>query len=335
MWILSEDSMKALVVGGTGFIGSHIVRDLISKGIQVRILTRNTSINKGGHKGIELKYGDILDAVSLEGCTRDVDLVFSAFGILGQWGIPEHRYRDINTRGVKNLLERCIDSDIMQFIHISSAGVLGPLPAGIIADESFPFNPSNAYEMSKCEAEQHVLDYGKSHGIPFTIIRPEFVYGPGDTHVLGLFKAVKNRQFVLLGNGKSLLHPTYIDDLIKGIGLCTDNAAALGKTYLLAGARPINVQELTEIIAREFEVRSPSLKIPLLLANAASNIFELGAKVLSGFEPPLTKTRLKFFTENRAFSNQKAQAELKYDPKVDLREGVRRTIRWYRDNGYL
>ena len=92
--------MKALVAGGRGFIGQHIVKDLVSKGYQVRVLLRKESKNVHlKHEQIELKYGDISDIHSLKECTRDVDVVYSAFGILGHWGIPEQAYWDINKNG--------------------------------------------------------------------------------------------------------------------------------------------------------------------------------------------------------------------------------------------
>jgi nucleoside-diphosphate-sugar epimerase len=327
--------MKALVIGATGFIGHHIVNELISKGIQVKVLLRSTSdITHLAKKPVELAYGNIFDLNSLNEHTKNVDLIFSAFGILGQWNIPDQDYWEANTEAIKRILASCRNNNIKQFIHISSAGVLGPLPDGVAADESYPHNPSNIYERTKCEAEKEVLHYGETEGIPFTIIRPEFVYGPGDTHVLGLFRAIKTKRFVLLGNGQSYLHPTYIDDLIHGISRCIANQSAVGKTYLITGPRPYTVKELAMIIAEELGVRLLNIAIPLVLAHAAAKVLEFGARA-ARFEPPLTKTRVRFFTENRAFSNQKAQAELKYDPKVDFREGVRRTIRWYRDNGYL
>jgi dihydroflavonol-4-reductase len=327
--------MKALVIGGTGFIGSHIVKYLVSNSIDVRVLFRRKSnIGHLSDKHIEFKHGNISEVNSLREHTKDVDLVYSAFGILGQWGMPEQKYWEINTKGVKNLLESCLNRNIKQFIHISSAGVLGPLSDAVIADESFPYNPSNAYEKTKCEAEKEILNYGEKQGVPFTIIRPEFVYGPGDTHVLGLFKAIKAKRFVILGNGSSLLHPTYIDDLIQGIHLCTYNQNTVGEIFLITGDRPVTVKELAKTIAKELNVSLPEVKIPLLIANATANILELGAKI-ANFEPLLTRSRVKFFTENRAFSYEKARNELGYVPKVDFREGVKRTIGWYRENKYL
>jgi len=327
--------MKAFVTGGTGFIGSHIIDHLIRKGFQVRALVRNSSNTaRLMNRGIEFVYGDVLDRSSLKKHIGDIDLVFSAFGILGQWGMPEETYRDINTKGVKNLIESCLDSGIKQFIHISSAGVLGPLPDGVVADESFPYNPSNIYEETKCEAEKEIIGFAKREGLPFTVIRPEFVYGPGDIHVLGLFKAVQAGKFFILGNGRSLLHPTYIDDLIQGISLCTDNKAAIGKVYLITGENPIPVEDLATTIAEELGVSLPKIKIPLVVANIAAVLFEWGTKV-ADYEPLLTMSRVRFFTENRSFSCKKAGDELGYVPQVSVKDGVRRTVRWYRDNGYL
>jgi nucleoside-diphosphate-sugar epimerase len=326
--------MKAFVAGGTGFIGSHIVEHLILRNIHVKALIRNSSNTaRLRNREVEFVNGDVLDPSSLKKHLEGVDLVFSAFGILGQWGIPDKTYHDINARGVRILLESCLDSNIKQFIHVSSAGVLGPLPEGVVADESFPFNPSNIYESSKCEAEKEVISYGRK-GIPFTIIRPEFVYGPGDTHVLGLFKAIKAGRFVFLGNGERLLHPTYIDDLIQGVNLCTDNRNAIGKIFLITGEKPITVRELANIIADELGVHLTKIKIPLFFANTIAKAMEAVAKT-AGFEPMLTRSRVKFFTENRAFSYQKARTEIGYVPAVNFREGVRRTIEWYQENRYL
>jgi len=327
--------MKAFVIGGTGFIGNHIVKYLLSNGFEVRVLIRRKSnISHFSDKRIELKYGNISEIDSLREHTKDVDFVYSAFGILGQWEMPEQKYWEINTKGVENLLESCLNRNIKQFIHISSAGVLGPLLDGVIADESFPYNPSNVYEKTKCEAEKEILHYGEKQGIPFTIIRPEFVYGPGDMHVLGLFKAIKAKRFLLLGNGNSLLHPTYIDDLIQGIHLCTNNENAKGKIFLITGDKPITVKKLANTIAEELNVDLPKIQIPLFFANATANILESLAKIVS-FEPLLTRSRVKFFTENRAFSYQKAQNELGYVPKVDFREGVKRTVRLYKEKRFL
>jgi dihydroflavonol-4-reductase len=326
--------MVALVVGGTGFIGRHIVRKLASDGIRVRVLVRPGRPVVSMGPDVELVSGDIHDVDSLRACARGADLVFSAFGILGQWRCPKKRYWEVNSEGVRNLLRGCLQSGVRQFIHVSSAGVLGPLPGGVTADETFPFNPSNIYEKTKCQAEKNIRAFGERHRLPFTIIRPEFVYGPGDTHVLGLFRAIERRKFFIIGNGQSHLHPTYIDDLIRGIWLCVDNSDAFGQTFLITGGRSLTVEELATIMAEELGVCPRKWKIPLSVARLAACGLGIAGK-LAGAEPPLTPSRVRFFTENRSFTFEKARAGLGYAPRVDFREGAKRTIRWYRDHGYL
>jgi nucleoside-diphosphate-sugar epimerase len=171
--------------------------------------------------------------------------------------------------------------------------------------------------------------------VPFTIIRPEFVYGPGDMHVLGLFRAVRDKRFVILGSGETLLHPTYIDDLIRGICLCVGNEKAMGETFLMTGPTPLSVRMITEALSEELGVSLPAIRVPLGIANLAAVVFELAAGVTRGANPLLTRSRVKFFTENRAFAFRKAREELGYVPTTDFREGVRRAIDWYRKNGFL
>jgi nucleoside-diphosphate-sugar epimerase len=327
--------MKAFVAGGTGFIGSHIVKHLAKSGFLVKVLIRETS-NLSRLVGVNAAFvkGDILVPDSMRAQIKDSDLVICSVGVLGQWGIPDKVYWDINKRGVENLLESCVDSTIKQFVYLSSAGVLGPLPGGVLANESFPYNPSNIYEQTKCQAEESVINFCTRENIPYTIIRPEFVYGPEDTHVLGLFKAVQQRKFVFIGKGETLLHPTYIDDLIHGIHLCTRSEKAVGKIYFITGEKPITVKELVGIMAEELKVAPPNTKLPLSIAYLGARIMEWAGKLMK-FNPPLTKSRVRFFTENRAFSNEKAAAELGYTPQIDFRDGVKRTVRWYKDRHYL
>jgi len=282
--------------------------------------------------GVELVYGDITDMDSLKKAVEDVDVVYHLVGLLGQWGIPDKVYWDINFKGTENILKACINKNIKKFIHCSSAGVLGAIK-NPPADESYPYNPSNIYERTKAEAEKLILKYHHEQGLPVIIIRPEFVYGPGDMHVLGLFKAIQKKRFFIIGDGNSTLHPTYIDDLIHGLILCMDKQRAIGEIYIIAGERLVTVKELADIIAEELNVSLSKIHIPIWLANMCASALEKIGKI-SKFDPPLTKSRVKFFTENRAFRISKANIELGYKP-IQLMTGIKQSIDWYKENGYL
>ena len=170
--------------------------------------------------------------------------------------------------------------------------------------------------------------------IPWTVIRPEFVYGPGDTHVLPLFKAVISGNFVLINRGESYLHPTCVDDLVQGVELCIRNKKAVREIFNIVGQRYLTVRELAEIIYSTFydEMSSfHSLNKELLLFPAM--IFTAINKIL-GTDFPLSTSRVRFLTENRAADYKKARDVLGYKP-VSLDEGIRETERWYVKNGYL
>lgn len=327
--------LRVLVTGATGFIGSHLVERLLSMGYEVLCLVRKTSVlNNLRKQDIELVYGELTDNKSLKNqFNTDVDVVFHIAGILGEWGIPEEVYWKINVEGTKNILDLFIQTSIKRFVYCSSAGVLGPLEKPP-ADESFPLNPSNIYERTKAEAEKIVLAYYHEVGLPITIIRPEFVYGPRDMHTLGLFKTIQRGIFPIIGDGNTTLHPTYITDLIQGFELCIEKKRALGETYLIAGERYVTVRELTAKIAKVLGAHPPTIGIPIWLANMMGFIMETSAHIFN-FRPPLTRSRVKFFTQNRGCDISKARRELEYKPMVNLEEGIKKTVKWYRNNKYL
>ena len=330
-----ENELRVLVTGATGFIGSHLVERLLLREHEVLCLVRKTSVLKHLKKiDVKIIYGDLTDKKSLKNqLNTDADVVFHLAGILGEWGIPEEAYWKINVEGTKNTLDLFTQTDIKRFVYSSSAGVLGPLKKPP-ADENFPLNPSNIYERTKAEAEKIVLACYYATGFPITIVRPEFVYGQRDMHTLGLFKAIQKGMFQIVGDGNSTLHPTYIDDLIQGFELCIDKQRAIGEIYMIAGERYVTVRELTIKIAKALQVRPPTIDIPIWLANTMAFMMETSAHIFN-FQPPLTRSRVRFFTQNRGCDISKARRELGYEPMIILEEGLKRTVDWYRKNGYL
>ena len=322
---------KILVTGGTGFIGRHLVEALIKRGYTVRCLVRkNSDLQHLNNLGVEFVYGDMRDKASLLNAVQDVTIVFHLAGIIGKWGVPEELYWSIHVKGTELLLDSCIERMVKRFIYCSSAGVLGPIKKPL-ANEDYPYNPSNIYEKVKAEAEKMVLNCkGK---LDVTVIRPEFVYGPGDMHVLKLFDAIQKEKFYIIGNGESLLHPTYVDDLIQCFLSCLENKNTIGEVYLVVGETPVKVKDLVRIIAEELGVSPPEVHFPESFAFALAYLSEFLGRVFD-FNPPITLSQVKFFTQHRAFDGSKAKRDFGYKP-IELRQGVRQAIWWYRQNGYL
>jgi nucleoside-diphosphate-sugar epimerase len=251
--------------------------------------------------------------------------------MLGQSGVPESAYHQLHVEGTRHLLQAAAEASVERILYISSPGVLGPIN-GKAAEESAPLAPGNPYERSKAAAEKVVLAFA-GDGLPVVIVRPEFVYGPGDLHVLGLFKAVQRGIFFYIGGGQAVCHPTYIDDLVRGMELCLEKGRA-GEIYHIVGPQSVTFQEYGQTIAAVLGVRKPRLRIPERLALAGAWFLEGSAKI-TGITPPHSRTGVAFFSENRHFSWEKARQELGYEPQVDLAAGVQRTADWYRQKNLL
>ena len=139
---------------------------------------------------------------------------------------------------------------------------------------------------------------------------------------------------MVLGSGNIFYHLTYIDDLVEGFRLCGEVPAAAGRTYILAGGEVTTLNELMTLIAREAGVSPPTWKLPVWpfwLAGAACE----AVCVPLGIEPPIYRRRVDFFTKSRAFDISRARSELGYAPQVGLREGIQKTLTWYRERGWL
>src|SRR5439155_15496096 len=113
----------------------------------------------------------------------------------------------------------------------------------------------------------------EEEGLPVTVVRPGLVYGSGDLHLLGFFISIKKGLFRAIDGGKALLHPVYIDDLVAALLLCAERPQAPGRSYNIAGERPVTVRELATAIAHALGKELPAGSIPLWLANFASDLF--------------------------------------------------------------
>ncbi|NIO20024.1 MAG: NAD-dependent epimerase/dehydratase family protein [Candidatus Aenigmarchaeota archaeon] len=305
----------------------------LNRGHRVKALVRRTSPYQALEvDNVELVFGDLADGKSLRNACSNVDVIYNAAGLLGKWGVPAQQLHEVNVEGVKNLIEACIDTEPQYSLHLSAGGVTGPMRSHV-ADESYECRPSTTYEKTKLRGEQLALEMADKYGVPLSVVRPTFTYGPGDPHKFPLFKMVKKRAFVFIGNGMSTVHPVYIDDLIEGIEIVGEQQPR-GEIYIIGGDRPVTKRELIYTIADVLEVPRPKTHIPIALASLAARILEPAGKAFK-FEPPLTSSRIVMMTKNWGMSIEKAKRELGYKPKVDLLEGVRRTVAWYRRNNYL
>ncbi len=328
---------KIVITGASGFVGGALSRALAGDDVDLHALTLPTSnLQHVKHLPITWHVGDITRPKSLRHVFDGATAVIHAAGMLGEAGVPNATYRRINTEGTNNVLAEIAQSGSKpRIVYISSAGVLGPFhgqPGDPAPDENSPLAPSNPYEQSKAAAELVARSYITA-GLPVIIVRPEFIYGPGDLHVLGLFRSIQRRQFFYIGNGYNYCHPTYVGDMVDGL-LRVLNVGKPGEIYHIAGPRPITFRELAETIAAEVNVAPPWLALPrslVWLGAAASE--SVGSRL--GFSVPLSRTGVSFFSEDRRSTYTKAAEDLGYQPQVEIQEGVADSVAWYRENDLL
>jgi dihydroflavonol-4-reductase len=326
--------VKVLVTGATGFTGGHLARYLVSRGDAVRAVARHPSRAADlTAAGVEVVAGDLARRESLPPVMAGVEIVYNVAALYRQAGLPEATYRTVNAEAVGWLVEAAAKAGARRVVHCSTVGVHGDIEHPP-ANEDAPLRPGDTYQVTKLEGERLAAAAASAYGIELVIVRPSGIYGPGDRRLLKLFRGVARRRFVVLGDGKIFYHLTHVDDLVEGFRLAGTVPAAAGRTYILAGGDVTTLNELVAIIAREAGVRPLDVHLPVWPFWMAGAACEAVCAPL-GLEPPIYRRRVDFFTKSRAFDISRARAELGFAPAVDLSSGARRTLAWYRTQGWL
>jgi dihydroflavonol-4-reductase len=325
---------KILVTGASGFAGGSLARRLASHHPPLRVLVRDQArAGPLAALGLEVLHGDLSDRASLRDAMRGVDVVYHIAALYRQQGVEPGLFRDVNATAVQHLLDAAIDAGVSRFVHCSTVGVHGHIKQPPAAEDA-PFAPGDLYQQSKLEGEQIAARYMAEGRLPVTIFRPAAIYGPGDLRFLKLFRGIKRGRFPMIGDGQTLYHLVYIDDLVDGVVRCGTAEEAIAETFILAGPEYTTLNELVAVVAEELGVDPPRLRIPLAPVYAAAAVCEAVCRPLR-MEPPLHRRRVDFFTKSRAFDITKARRVLGYAPKVSIREGVARTAAWYAEQGLL
>ena len=327
--------MKVLVTGATGFTGGHLARRLRHHyGDTVTVLVRTPE--KGAvpaAEGFRVVVGDLSNPASLASACAGMDVVYNIAALYRTAGLPHSTYRAANATGVTLLIEAAAAAGVRRVVHCSTVGVHGDIEHPP-ANEDAPLRPGDIYQVTKVEGEHMAREAAAAAKIELVIARPTGIYGPGDRRLLKLFGGMARGRFVLLGDGEIFYHLTYVDDLCDGFRLCGTVPGAAGRTYILAGGEVTTLKTLIAITASVAGVRPPRLRLPVWpvwLAGAACEAI----CAPFGIEPPLYRRRVDFFTKSRAFDISRAKIELGFAPSVSLRDGIGRTLEWYRAHGWI
>jgi nucleoside-diphosphate-sugar epimerase len=328
--------MEVLITGGTGFVGAHLIRRLLARGHRVRSLDKNPGLFDAelSAAGATLLSGSVTDADIVDRAVAGCELVYHLASPFGDILQPDSVYWDIEVNGTRNVLQASEKHRVRRVVHCSTQGVHGIItdPPG---DEESPIAPRDYYCYSKVEGEQVCREFIEK-GMDVVVVRPTSVYGPGDIRGwLKLYRMVAHGWFLMIGNGRTLNHPVYVENLVDLFELVGASPVAKGRVYLAGDDEPVTLTALVRGVAAAVGSPVRIVRFPWYgIAWFGATTVEVISKAV-GIKPPVFRRRLSWFKTNRAFRIDRAKQELGYQPRVPLNEGLARTASWYKKAGYL
>lgn len=327
--------MKTLITGATGFIGSNLLNLLVSKGIRVFCVVRHPSrlsdLSLPTHLA-QVITGDLGSAPTFAKFPTSVDIVIHLAAVLGAWNKNEQSIMKTNVEITKCLLDWFSMSDSKQFIFLSTPGVQGF--GHRLARESDPYNPGTIYERSKVIAEEIIQNHDFRSGQNWTIIRPDFVYGPQDVRRIKLYKRIMKRRWIKIGKGSSVLRPTFVLDLCRAVFMCMGNPNAYSQVFNVAGPELITSDKYAEIIAQVLGVKLPPLRLPAFVIMMGAIAVEWIAR-MTNTHPLVTKSQVDFLTIDHGTDISKIRDLIGFTPITDFRSGMGETLAWMKGRGYI
>jgi nucleoside-diphosphate-sugar epimerase len=343
----------ALVTGAPGWLGTRLVETLVTGLPDVPALARplgerrvrcfvlrgaDAAALKAIGDRVEIVEGDLVDAESVAAFVAGAEgaTLFHAAGIIHPTRGTK-QFFEVNTEGTRRLVEAARLAKVRRMVHVSSNSPIGTNPTKQhVFDESAPYAPYMGYGKSKMLAEQAVRA-ANDGAFETVVIRPPWFYGPGQPPRQGLFfTMIKEGKAPLVGPGDNRRSMAYVDNICQGLGLCERVDQARGGVYWIADRRPYPMSEILDTIEGllENEFRIPVAHKRMRLPGFASDVAWLVDACLQSVGLYQQKIHvLSEMNKTIACDVSRAERELGYDPKIELAEGMRRSIRWMLDNG--
>lgn len=327
--------MKVFLTGASGFVGSHVLDSLRADGHEVSILLQATSSTRFICRHLAeviVHYGSLEDVPLLTKAMGGVEAVIHCAGKTKALHSSDfYRVNQAGTRHVVTAANACRES-VRHLVYISSLAVSGPGVPGCPAEETGEPHPVSVYGRSKLLGEEEIRHHCRAS---WTILRPAPVYGPRDTELLAVFQKVKQRLMPLVSGAKRSVHLVYGPDVAAAVLCSLLQERSVGGTYHVASDPPCTDEELMEEIAAQLGCRPLRLRIPrpgLYLAAVIQEILSLA----TGRPNMLSRQKLpELLAPGWVCSTENIRRELGFSAPTSLREGVSRTLEWYRREGWI
>lgn len=323
-----------VVTGATGFTGSLLVRKLVERGATVRAIARRDPPEALRELPVQWFRGQVYDPDVVAAACEGAQFIFHVAAAYREAGIKDEVYELVHVTSTKLLVGAAAKQPSFQrFVHVSTVGVHGHIDEPP-ADEAYRFSPGDLYQNTKAAAERWMRANAPLCKVPYTVIRPAAIMGPDDKRLLKVFKMATKPVFPMLGFGKCLYHLIHVEDLTDAMLLAATQPAANGEAFIIGNTEPIRLVDMGRIIARVLGYPFCPIRIPAWPFFLAARVCEALCKPL-GWEPPLHRRRVAFFTKDRAFNTSKMRDRLGFTPRYDNQRGIEETARGYVAKGWL
>jgi nucleoside-diphosphate-sugar epimerase len=326
---------KVLLTGATGFTGSLLLKKLLNAKLSINAIARPSSdLSQFNALPVVWYRGEVFDEETVQKATEGVEYIFHIAAAYREARHPDDYYRKVHLTSTQ-LLARCAlkNHNFKRFVHCSTVGVLGHI-ANPPANEEAPFNPGDIYQKSKAEAEVWLKEFARAENLPYVVIRPAAIYGPGDRRLLKFFKMASKRIMLLPGFTRGLYHLIHVDDLTNVLIIAATHPAALNQTFICGNPEASSLEHIARMVAKALNRKLLIIHIPVKPLFIAADICEWLCKKIK-IEPPLHRRRVAFFTKDRSFDTSKLTTLLKYQFAHTEEQGIAETAIWYKNVGWL
>jgi dihydroflavonol-4-reductase len=328
---------RALVTGAAGFIGSHVVRDLIDEGVEVRALIRpgEPTTNLEGLGAIELVEADLLDAPAIDRAVQGVDTVFHLAAIYAVWIEDWSKIYEVNLQGARNVLWAALRHGVERVVYTSSIAAIGIAPGREISDEQTPFNQytlGNHYVLTKYLSQQEALAFARN-GLDLVVVNPAFPFGERDLAptptgqiIIDLLTGANRFYF---DGGVNIVD---VKDVARGHVLAAKHGRT-GELYILGNVN-VTMQELVGLVCRVAGLDSRlRFRLPLPLARVGAAAMGWWADNVSHRPPVASPPEVAYTAQYLFFDPGKAQRELGLT-LTPIEASLRGAVDWFRAHGY-
>jgi len=324
--------MRVVVTGATGHIGNVLIRQLLSRGENVRVVIPplEDTAPLDGLK-VEISECDIRKIDSLIAAFKESDVIYHLAGIISILPGKSELLHQVNVLGTRNVVEACLKTGVRRLIYTSSIHAVKEPPHGIVIDETYPYDPDNVlgdYAKSKARATLEVLK-GIDQGLDAVIVCPTGVIGPYDYKISEMGQLIVK---FIKGGLKTYIDGAYdfvdVRDVATGLILACEKGRS-GESYIVSGEQ-INIYSLLLILEEITGIKAPSFKIPVWLARTAGKVAS-PYYYLTKTKPLFTAYSVDVLASNSLISSAKARLELGYSTR-SIRESIVDAVAWFREN---